>query len=143
MIRHPLGSNRTVTLFPYSTLFRPSAPFGARSEPRDRTDAPDLGRARFWADAGVGRFSVLFASTGVGRSYGRWPASWWDVARRGPGCAAGRSRRFSVLYCSMRIEIDGDRCTGPGRCYSLAPDVFDRRTEEGRVGKEGGRRGKV
>src|SRR3546814_12181393 len=99
MIRHPLGSNRTVTLFPYSTLFRPSAPFGARSEPRDRTDAPDLGRARFWADAGVGRFSVLFASTGVGRSYGRWPASWWDVARRGPGCAAGRPRRFRVLSC--------------------------------------------
>src|SRR3546814_3819954 len=71
-------------------------PFVARSEPRDRTDAPDLGRARFWADAGVGRFSVLFAFTGVGRSYGRWPASWWDVARRGPGCAAGRPRRFSV-----------------------------------------------
>src|SRR3546814_9348815 len=74
-------------------------PFVARAEHSDRTDAPDLGRARFWADAGVGRFSVLFASTGVGRSYGRWPASWWDVARRGPGCAAGRPRRFSVLYC--------------------------------------------
>ncbi len=25
----------------------------------------------------------------------------------------------------MRIEIDGDRCTGHGRCYSLAPDLFD------------------
>lgn len=25
----------------------------------------------------------------------------------------------------MRIEIDGDRCTGHGRCYSLAPDIFD------------------
>ena len=25
----------------------------------------------------------------------------------------------------MRIEIDHDRCTGHGRCYSLAPELFD------------------
>lgn len=25
----------------------------------------------------------------------------------------------------MRIEIDHERCTGHGRCYSLAPDLFD------------------
>ncbi|HEY8547818.1 MAG TPA: ferredoxin [Acidimicrobiales bacterium] len=25
----------------------------------------------------------------------------------------------------MRIRIDHDRCTGHGRCYSLAPDLFD------------------
>ena len=25
----------------------------------------------------------------------------------------------------MRVEIDTERCTGHGRCYSLAPDVFD------------------
>jgi ferredoxin len=25
----------------------------------------------------------------------------------------------------VRIEIDEDRCTGHGRCYSLAPDLFD------------------
>lgn len=24
-----------------------------------------------------------------------------------------------------RISIDTDRCTGHGRCYTLAPDVFD------------------
>ncbi|OBI87249.1 ferredoxin [Mycobacterium asiaticum] len=24
-----------------------------------------------------------------------------------------------------RISIDADRCVGHGRCYSLAPDVFD------------------
>ncbi len=24
-----------------------------------------------------------------------------------------------------RIEIDADRCVGHGRCYTLAPDVFD------------------
>ncbi|OBG64635.1 MULTISPECIES: ferredoxin [unclassified Mycobacterium] len=24
-----------------------------------------------------------------------------------------------------RILIDADRCTGHGRCYTLAPDVFD------------------
>ncbi len=25
----------------------------------------------------------------------------------------------------MKVQIDPDRCTGHGRCYSLAPDVFD------------------
>jgi ferredoxin len=25
---------------------------------------------------------------------------------------------------SMRVSIDQDRCTGHGRCYSLAPGVF-------------------
>jgi len=25
----------------------------------------------------------------------------------------------------VRIEIDHERCTGHGRCYSLAPDLFD------------------
>ena len=25
----------------------------------------------------------------------------------------------------MRVAIDAERCTGHGRCYSLAPDVFD------------------
>lgn len=25
----------------------------------------------------------------------------------------------------MRIGIDSTRCTGHGRCYSLAPDLFD------------------
>jgi ferredoxin len=25
----------------------------------------------------------------------------------------------------MRLELDRDRCTGHGRCYSLAPDLFD------------------
>lgn len=24
-----------------------------------------------------------------------------------------------------RIAVDADRCTGHGRCYTLAPDVFD------------------
>lgn len=24
-----------------------------------------------------------------------------------------------------RILVDADRCTGHGRCYTLAPDVFD------------------
>lgn len=24
-----------------------------------------------------------------------------------------------------RISIDADRCVGHGRCYSLAPDIFD------------------
>jgi ferredoxin len=25
----------------------------------------------------------------------------------------------------VRIEIDPERCTGHGRCYSLAPEVFE------------------
>ena len=25
----------------------------------------------------------------------------------------------------MRIVLDAERCTGHGRCYALAPDVFD------------------
>lgn len=25
----------------------------------------------------------------------------------------------------MRITVDRDRCTGHGRCYMLAPEVFD------------------
>jgi ferredoxin len=25
----------------------------------------------------------------------------------------------------IRVEVDADRCTGHGRCYTLAPDVFD------------------
>jgi ferredoxin len=24
-----------------------------------------------------------------------------------------------------RVFVDADRCTGHGRCYTLAPDVFD------------------
>jgi ferredoxin len=24
-----------------------------------------------------------------------------------------------------RVRVDADRCTGHGRCYTLAPDVFD------------------
>lgn len=25
----------------------------------------------------------------------------------------------------MRIHLDSDKCQGHGRCYSLAPDLFD------------------
>ncbi len=25
----------------------------------------------------------------------------------------------------MRIQIDNERCTGHGRCYALAPEVFE------------------
>ena len=25
----------------------------------------------------------------------------------------------------MQVRIDGELCTGHGRCYTLAPDVFD------------------
>ena len=26
---------------------------------------------------------------------------------------------------SMRLSVDESRCTGHGRCYSLAPELFD------------------
>lgn len=26
---------------------------------------------------------------------------------------------------AMRIEVDGSMCTGHGRCYSLAPEVYE------------------
>lgn len=26
---------------------------------------------------------------------------------------------------SMRVDIDTDRCNGHGRCYDVAPDLFD------------------
>ena len=25
----------------------------------------------------------------------------------------------------MKVKIDGERCTGHGRCYALSPDVFE------------------
>ena len=31
----------------------------------------------------------------------------------------------------MRIRIDEDVCTGHGRCYALAPEVFTARDEDG------------
>jgi ferredoxin len=33
---------------------------------------------------------------------------------------------------SMRIAIDADACTGHGRCYALAPELFDA-DDEGRA----------
>jgi ferredoxin len=31
----------------------------------------------------------------------------------------------------MRLHIDLDRCTGHGRCYSLAPSLFEPDEEDG------------
>lgn len=31
----------------------------------------------------------------------------------------------------MKVVIDGERCSGHGRCYTLAPEVFDA-DDEGR-----------
>jgi ferredoxin len=32
----------------------------------------------------------------------------------------------------VRVEVEADRCTGHGRCYVLAPEVFDS-DDEGRA----------
>lgn len=30
-----------------------------------------------------------------------------------------------VRSAAMRVSIDADRCTGHGRCYGLAPELFE------------------
>jgi len=30
-----------------------------------------------------------------------------------------------ILFSAVQISLDHDRCTGHGRCYSLAPELFD------------------
>ncbi|MGH9093451.1 MAG: ferredoxin, partial [Acidimicrobiales bacterium] len=40
---------------------------------------------------------------------------------RGPLPAGGPPLHFR----RVRIVLDADRCTGHGRCYSLAPELFD------------------
>ena len=42
-------------------------------------------------------------------------------ARRPP---RGGATRLAVTLPAMRVRVDVDACTGHGRCYSLAPDVF-------------------
>ena len=44
---------------------------------------------------------------------------------------ASKGRRTSSPFppaihsCLVKIVLDADRCTGHGRCYSLAPELFD------------------
>jgi ferredoxin len=33
--------------------------------------------------------------------------------------------RTEVRFDVVKIVVDADRCTGHGRCYSLAPELFD------------------
>jgi ferredoxin len=39
------------------------------------------------------------------------------ISRSGPRWLAG-------TLPAMRVRVDGDACTGHGRCYSLAPELF-------------------
>jgi ferredoxin len=36
----------------------------------------------------------------------------------------GTAREIPTL-ARMKVVIDSERCTGHGRCYTLAPEVFD------------------
>ena len=36
--------------------------------------------------------------------------------------------------CEMKLHIDADACTGHGRCYVLAPEVFEHDDEGHSVG---------
>lgn len=31
----------------------------------------------------------------------------------------------------VRLQLDADRCTGHGRCYAVAPELFDADDEDG------------
>ena len=42
----------------------------------------------------------------------------------GPGTPLGVTGATGTL-CRVRIVLDASRCTGHGRCYSLAPELFD------------------
>jgi ferredoxin len=37
----------------------------------------------------------------------------------------GRAGGPEIHSGSVKIVLDSDRCTGHGRCYSLAPELFD------------------
>jgi len=37
----------------------------------------------------------------------------------------GAERSAEERRASSRVIVDPDRCTGHGRCYTLAPDVYD------------------
>ncbi|MGZ4512038.1 MAG: ferredoxin, partial [Mycobacterium sp.] len=39
--------------------------------------------------------------------------------------AVGGVAAAGLCGAMTRIAVDADRCTGHGRCYTLAPDVFD------------------
>ena len=43
----------------------------------------------------------------------------------GVGPGLGRANGPEVHSASVKIVLDSDRCTGHGRCYSLAPELFD------------------
>ena len=44
----------------------------------------------------------------------------------GPACrSTDHSRSPRIGWLSVRLVLDADRCTGHGRCYSLAPELFD------------------
>ena len=36
------------------------------------------------------------------------------------------------MTSTFRIEIDEDACAGHGRCWTLAPDLFEARPEDGK-----------
>lgn len=37
----------------------------------------------------------------------------------------GEQKRPRVEGCQLKITIDTERCSGHGRCYTMAPEVFD------------------
>jgi ferredoxin len=47
------------------------------------------------------------------------------TTKRRVGHEVGRADGPGVHSGSVKIVLDSDRCTGHGRCYSLAPELFD------------------
>src|ERR1700677_1513600 len=63
-----------------------------------------------------------------------WSGALGAQARRLPGAigrttaggpAIGRTAGADIHSPTVKIVLDAQRCTGHGRCYSLAPELFD------------------
>ena len=55
------------------------------------------------------------------------PADDWSRAHRPPRRRRGPHARRDPhpRRCPMKVHVDQDRCQGHGRCYALAPDLFE------------------
>src|SRR3546814_13955641 len=122
MIRRPPRSTRTDTLFPYTTLFRSAGLRRMQSKAPARTAAADAHRC------GLARFvpcAIVAAGEGAQGAGGRLPVGGGDqhqLARVAPGGVVG-----------MRADARAAGEHEDGNCEK------DARSEERRVGEEGGR----
>jgi ferredoxin len=65
------------------------------------------------------RGRLLGRSQGTSGASGTTKQGFLPAHGHGPGNSPRVHSRF------VKIVLDADRCTGHGRCYSLAPELFD------------------